>query len=107
VTLDNVLDLIPRQPSDTYPSQPANLAARLNVRKLRWREVGMTNSARQARCSRKSDWQLTPDGGYADYILRRSKAGPRRSSVEAAPLMCAGITTFSALRNSGARLAKW
>ena len=25
------------------------------------------------------------------------------SAIEAAPLMCAGITTFNALRNSGAR----
>jgi D-arabinose 1-dehydrogenase-like Zn-dependent alcohol dehydrogenase len=49
---------------------------------------------------------LTYDGGYADYMLA-SSAGlarvPRElSAEEAAPLMCAGITTFNCLRNSGA-----
>jgi D-arabinose 1-dehydrogenase-like Zn-dependent alcohol dehydrogenase len=47
------------------------------------------------------------DGGYADYLLAPSialaKVPDGLSAVEAAPLMCAGITTFNALRNSGAR----
>src|SRR5260370_20223398 len=47
------------------------------------------------------------DGGYADYMVAPVTALARvpegLSSVEAAPLMCAGITTFNALRNSGAR----
>lgn len=47
------------------------------------------------------------DGGYADYILAPA-AGLAQlpeglSPVEAAPLMCAGLTTFNGLRNSGAR----
>src|SRR5215471_8516896 len=50
---------------------------------------------------------LTHDGGYADYLISQSNAVARMpedlSPVEAAPLMCAGITTFNALRNSGAR----
>jgi D-arabinose 1-dehydrogenase-like Zn-dependent alcohol dehydrogenase len=50
---------------------------------------------------------VTSDGGYADYMIAPSSALARvpdeLSSVEAAPLMCAGITTFNALRNSGAR----
>ena len=47
------------------------------------------------------------DGGYADYMvapwmgLALVPAG--LASVDAAPLMCAGLTTFNALRNSGAR----
>ena len=49
---------------------------------------------------------VTSDGGYADYMIAPSEALARvpdeLSSVEAAPLMCAGITTFNALRNSGA-----
>jgi alcohol dehydrogenase/propanol-preferring alcohol dehydrogenase len=50
---------------------------------------------------------ITYDGGYADYVvapwqaLARVPAG--LSPEEAGPLMCAGITTFNALRNSGAR----
>jgi D-arabinose 1-dehydrogenase-like Zn-dependent alcohol dehydrogenase len=50
---------------------------------------------------------VTHDGGYADYMIAPATALARvpddLSSVEAAPLMCAGITTFNALRNSGAR----
>jgi D-arabinose 1-dehydrogenase-like Zn-dependent alcohol dehydrogenase len=47
------------------------------------------------------------DGGYADYMIAPSSAlamvPAELSPVEGAPLMCAGITTFNALRNSGAR----
>jgi alcohol dehydrogenase len=50
---------------------------------------------------------LTRDGGYADYMLAASSAvalAPSElSPVEAAPLMCAGVTTYNCLRNSGAR----
>src|SRR3954451_9553614 len=49
---------------------------------------------------------ITSDGGYADYMVARSEAlalvPAELSPVEAAPLMCAGITTFNCLRNSGA-----
>ena len=47
------------------------------------------------------------DGGYADYMIARAEAlaliPEELSAVEAAPLMCAGITTFNSLRNSGAQ----
>jgi len=47
------------------------------------------------------------DGGYAEYMVAPSIAlasvPENLSSVESAPLMCAGVTTFNALRNSGAR----
>src|ERR1044072_7131967 len=50
---------------------------------------------------------VTYDGGYADYLIARSSAlalvPEELSAVEAGPLMCAGLTTFNALRNSGAR----
>jgi alcohol dehydrogenase/propanol-preferring alcohol dehydrogenase len=50
---------------------------------------------------------ITHDGGYADYMIAHASAlalvPDELSHVEAAPLMCAGITTFNALRNSGAR----
>jgi len=50
---------------------------------------------------------VTFDGGYAEYMIAPTSALARvpdeLSSIEAAPLMCAGITTFNALRNSGAR----
>jgi D-arabinose 1-dehydrogenase-like Zn-dependent alcohol dehydrogenase len=47
------------------------------------------------------------DGGYADYMVAPAEAvaavPAELSAVEAAPLMCAGITTFNCLRNSAAR----
>ena len=47
------------------------------------------------------------DGGYADFMVAPAIAlalvPEELSPVEAAPLMCAGITTYNALRNSGAR----
>jgi D-arabinose 1-dehydrogenase-like Zn-dependent alcohol dehydrogenase len=50
---------------------------------------------------------VTRDGGYADYMLAPFSAlatvPQELSAVEAAPLMCAGLTTYNCLRNSGAR----
>ena len=49
---------------------------------------------------------ITRDGGYAEYILAPISAlalvPDDLGSVDAAPLMCAGVTTFNCLRNSGA-----
>jgi len=50
---------------------------------------------------------ITSDGGYAEYMIAPSDTlaaiPPELDPIAAAPLMCAGITTFNALRNSGAR----
>jgi D-arabinose 1-dehydrogenase-like Zn-dependent alcohol dehydrogenase len=50
---------------------------------------------------------LTRDGGYTEYMLASAgalAAIPREiSAVDAGPLLCAGVTTFNSLRNSGAR----
>jgi D-arabinose 1-dehydrogenase-like Zn-dependent alcohol dehydrogenase len=51
---------------------------------------------------------VSSDGGYAEYMIARQEALallPDAAAVaaDAAPLMCAGVTTFNALRNSGAR----
>jgi D-arabinose 1-dehydrogenase-like Zn-dependent alcohol dehydrogenase len=47
------------------------------------------------------------DGGYAEYMVAPAQALARvpdeLSAIDGAPLMCAGVTTFNALRNSGAR----
>ena len=47
------------------------------------------------------------DGGYADHVIVPKSAlasiPDDLSAEEAAPLLCAGITTFNALRESGAR----
>lgn len=46
------------------------------------------------------------DGGYADYMVAPQEAlaaiPDDLAAVEAAPLLCAGITTFNSLRHSGA-----
>ncbi len=50
---------------------------------------------------------ITYDGGYADYVIAPANAlaliPDDLTPVEAGPLLCAGVTTFNALRNSGAR----
>lgn len=50
---------------------------------------------------------ITRDGGYAEYMLAPVSAlagvPSELSSIDSAPLMCAGVTTFNCLRNSGAR----
>jgi alcohol dehydrogenase/propanol-preferring alcohol dehydrogenase len=50
---------------------------------------------------------ITVDGGYADYVLVRASAIASMpddlAAEEAAPLVCAGITTYNALRESGVR----
>ena len=49
---------------------------------------------------------ISHDGGYADYMVAPQEALARMpddlADVDAAPLLCAGITTFNALRHSGA-----
>jgi len=50
---------------------------------------------------------ISYDGGYADYVIAPANAialiPEGLNDTDAAPLLCAGITTFNALRNSGAR----
>lgn len=50
---------------------------------------------------------VTRDGGYATHMLALASAlahvPEALDPIEAAPLLCAGITTFNALRNCGAK----
>ena len=50
---------------------------------------------------------ITYDGGYADYMVAHWSAlallPEELSAIDAGPLLCAGVTTFNSLRNSGAR----
>jgi alcohol dehydrogenase, propanol-preferring len=58
-------------------------------------------------CANQAYTGVQHDGGYAEMMIAKSTgliAVPDDlSSVNAAPLLCAGLTTFSALRNSSAR----
>src|SRR6185436_7148068 len=50
---------------------------------------------------------ITVDGGYAEVMIAESRGlvsvPDELTSAEAAPLLCAGITTYNALRNAGLR----
>jgi len=58
-------------------------------------------------CERSLTTGLHTDGGYAELMVARAQVlvaiPDGLSSVEAAPLLCAGRTTFGALKSSGAR----
>ena len=57
-------------------------------------------------CASSKVTGLSYDGGYQEYMVAPVDAVARMpeslDAAEAAPLMCAGITTFNALRHSGA-----
>jgi len=59
-----------------------------------------------ANCANVKNCGISYDGGYAEYMVAPVEgvaAMPESlDPAEAAPLMCAGITTFNALRHSGA-----
>lgn len=58
-------------------------------------------------CQNEAITGVTRDGGYQQYMLARHEAlalvPEGMDAAESGPLMCAGITTFNALRNAGAR----
>jgi D-arabinose 1-dehydrogenase-like Zn-dependent alcohol dehydrogenase len=58
-------------------------------------------------CVNKKITSLHHDGGYAEYVISPAEAVAALPDDipfdQAAPLLCAGITVFNALRNSGAR----
>ncbi len=58
-------------------------------------------------CEQSKVTGVTVDGGYAEYALVRQEAVVRLpdglDAVNAAPLLCAGVTTYNSLRNSGVR----
>jgi len=58
-------------------------------------------------CKNQKITAITHDGGYAEYMISPAEAvaamPDELPAAEAAPLLCAGITVFNALRNAGAR----
>lgn len=59
-----------------------------------------------ANCASAIVCGISYDGGYQEYMVAPVEAVARMpeslDAAEAAPLMCAGVTTFNALRHSGA-----
>lgn len=60
-----------------------------------------------ANCANRKITAVSFDGGYAEYMVAPQDTLARipdsMSMEEAGPMMCAGITSFNALRHSGAR----
>ncbi len=58
-------------------------------------------------CTNQEFTGVHHDGGYAESMIAKASGlmsiPDDLTDVEAAPLLCAGLTTFSALRNSGAK----
>ena len=58
-------------------------------------------------CEKAQVCGISYDGGYAEYVVVPQAAVARMPAeldpADAAPILCAGITTYNALRNSGAR----
>src|SRR3989442_4747489 len=73
-------------------------------------EVGVCEPCRRGdivNCQNPVIPGVTVDGGYAEVIMAEARGiasiPDELSSAEAAPLLCAGITTYNALRNAGLR----
>lgn len=62
-------------------------------------------------CHKQENGGYSVDGGYAEYCLAAAeyvaKIPENLSSVEAAPILCAGVTTYKALKVSGAKPGDW
>jgi propanol-preferring alcohol dehydrogenase len=60
-----------------------------------------------AMCLNRKITGIDFDGGYAEYMIARAEAlaaiPDELPAEEAGPFMCAGVTVYNALRNSGAR----
>lgn len=58
-------------------------------------------------CERAKITGISHDGGYAEYVMVPAESVARvpdgMSAAEIGPLLCAGVTTYNSLRNSGAR----
>ena len=76
--------------------------ARLGVRRVRVLHVGLGDAV-----PRQRNTGYTVDGGYAEYVLGSAayvgKVPEGIDPLDAAPLTCAGVTTYKAVKVSGAR----
>src|SRR2546427_10806751 len=73
-------------------------------------EDGVCESCRRGdpvNCQNPVTSGVTVDGGYAEVMIAEARAissvPDELTSAEAAPLLCAGITTYNARRNAGVR----
>lgn len=70
-------------------------------------QCGACRKGQFINCARAKVTGLTHDGGYAEYVVVPAESVARipdqLDPIEAGPLLCAGVTTYNSLRNSGAR----
>lgn len=73
-------------------------------------ECGHCESCRRGNfvnCSNMTITGLTTDGGYAELVIVEARAlaaiPDGITAADAAPMLCAGVTTYNALRNAGLR----
>ncbi|ARK23016.1 alcohol dehydrogenase AdhP [Sporosarcina sp. P26b] len=68
-------------------------------------------AGKETLCHDQENGGYSVDGGYAEYCLAAAdyvaKIPENLSSVEAAPILCAGVTTYKALKVSGAKPGDW
>lgn len=62
-------------------------------------------------CAQAQFGGYTRNGGFAEYLLADPNYVARipdaLSAVEAAPIICAGVTTYKAVKETGARAGEW
>ncbi|WP_342515299.1 alcohol dehydrogenase AdhP [Sporosarcina sp. FSL K6-1522] len=68
-------------------------------------------SGQETLCHDQENGGYSVDGAYAEYCLAAAdyvaKIPDGLSSVDAAPILCAGVTTYKALKVSGAKPGDW
>lgn len=80
---------------------------RVGVPWLHWTcgECEYCCAGRETLCGKQKITGCTVDGGFAEYVKAPAshvaKLPPELSAEEAAPLLCAGLTVYKALKNSG------
>ena len=80
---------------------------RVGVAWLHWScgECELCKEGRQNLCSKQQITRASVDGGYAEYLKAKAshatKVPEALDSYEAAPLFCAGVTVYRAIKNAG------
>lgn len=92
---------------------PALVGTRAGVTWLGW-ACGVCDACRRGDenlCPRAQFTGYDRDGGYAEYTVARAAfvvpLPPRFADLEAAPLLCAGVIGFRALRVAGVQPGEW
>ncbi len=88
-------------------AREAHVGDRVGVSWIHWTcgECEFCREGNENLCARQKITGVTVDGGYAEYVAAPAshvaKIPVGLSSAEAAPLFCAGVTVFRALKQSG------